>query len=130
MRVNRMVLAIVAMSCAAVFVPQRATADEWNKQTFLTFSRDVEVPGKVLPAGTYVFRLADSAANRHVVQVFDQAGEILATILTIPAARLTATADTRVTFDEQPAGAPFPIKLWFYPGALDGEEFVYPTHAN
>ena len=90
----------------------------------------VEIPGKVLPAGQYVFRLADSAADRHLVQVFDQAGRILATAMTIPAARLTATDDTRITFEEQRAGAPVPIKKWFYPGELGGEEFIYSTHTD
>jgi hypothetical protein len=130
MRVDRSVLAIVAVSCVGVVVPRTAAADEWDKQTVLTFSRDVEIPGKVLRAGTYVFRLADSPANRHVVQVFDQAGKILTTVLTIPTARLTPAADTRVTFEEQQAGAPWPIKQWFYPGDLDGQQFIYPTHTN
>jgi hypothetical protein len=130
MRVGRSVLAIVAVSCAGIVMPRTAAADEWNKETVLTFSQNVEIPGKVLPAGTYVFRLADSLSNRHVVQVFDEASRILATVLTIPAARLTAADDTRITFDEQPAGTPFPIKTWFYPGDLSGEEFVYRTHTN
>jgi hypothetical protein len=130
MRVDRTVLAIVAVSCVGVVVPRTAAADEWDKQTVLTFSRDVEIPGKVLPAGTYVFRLADSLANRHVVQVFDQAGRILAMVLTNPTDRLTAGDDTRITFEEQPAGAPFPIKKWFDPGDLGGEEFIYPTRAK
>jgi hypothetical protein len=129
MRLDRKFLAMAAVSCVGVLVvPRSAAADAWNKQTVLTFSRDVEIPGKVLPAGKYVFRLADSPANRHVVQVFDQAGRIVATVMTIPAARLTAAPDTRITFDEEPVGAPLPIKTWFYPGELDGEEFVYPTN--
>ena len=129
MRMDRSLLAIVAMSSVGIVVPRTAAADEWNKQTVLTFSQDVEIPGKVLPAGTYVFRLADST-SRHVVQVFDQAGRILATVLTIAAARPTAADATRIMFDEQPAAAPFPIKKWFYPGELGGEEFIYPTHPN
>ena len=130
MKLDRSVLAIAAVCCVGLVVPRSAAADEWDKQTVLTFSRDVEIPGKVLPAGQYVFRLADSPANRHVVQVFDQAGRILATVLTIPTARQTEADDTRVTFDEGPAGAPFPIKKWFYPGDLTGEEFIYSTHTN
>jgi hypothetical protein len=130
MSMSRSFLAIVAVSCVGVVVPRTGAADEWNKQTVLTFSQDVEIPGTVLPAGTYVFRLADSPASRHVVQVFDQTGRILATVLAIPAARLTAADDTRITFEEQPAGAPFPIKKWFYPGDLGGVEFIYPTHAR
>jgi hypothetical protein len=130
MRIGRSVLAIVAVSCVGVVMPRTAAADEWNKETVLTFSRSVEIPGKVLPAGTYVFRLADSPSNRHVVQVFDQASRILATVLTVPAARLRAADGTRITFEEQPAGTAFPIKTWFYPGDLSGEEFVYRTHTN
>jgi hypothetical protein len=130
MKANRSVLAILAVCCVGVIVPRTAAADEWNRETVLTFSQDVTIPGKVLPAGTYVFRLADSASNRHVVQVFDHAGRILAIVLTIPADRLTAADDTRITFEERPAGAPFSIKQWFYPGDLGGEEFVYPTHRN
>src|SRR3954470_1612004 len=44
-------------------------ADEWDKTTKVTFSEPVQVPGKVLPAGTYVFRLHDSTSNRHIVQI-------------------------------------------------------------
>ena len=113
------------MCSVGVLLPRTAAADEWDKRTILTFSQDAEIPGKVLPAGTYVFQLADSPASRDVVQVFDQDGRILATVLTIPTARLTAAGDTRITFDEQRAGAPFPIKQWFYPGDLGGEEFIY-----
>jgi hypothetical protein len=130
MRVDRRLLAIAAVACVAVVVPCTAAADGWNKQTMVTFSQDVEIPGKVLPAGRYVFQLADSPTNRHLVQVFDQSGRILATVMAIPAARPTAADDTRITFKEQPAGAPFLIKTWFYPGGLDGEQFIYPTPTN
>jgi len=130
MRVGRSLLAVVALSCGGVVVPHTAAADEWNKETVLTFSQDVELPGKFLPAGKYLFKLVDSPTTRHVLQVFDQDGRILASIMTIPADRLTAADDTRITFDEKPAGAPFPIGKWFYPGDLSGEEFIYPTHTN
>jgi hypothetical protein len=56
MRGGRSVLAIVAVSCVGVVMP-RTAADEWSKETVLTFSQNVEIPGKVLPAGKYVFRL-------------------------------------------------------------------------
>ena len=130
MRVTGSVLAIVAVCCLGIVVPRTASADEWNKETILTFSRDVQIPGRVLPAGKYVFKLADSLADRHVVQVFDRDGRILATVLTIPTDRRTATDDTRIVFGEQPEGAAFPIRMWFYPGELGGQEFIYPPNAN
>jgi hypothetical protein len=59
-----------------------------------------------------------------VVQVFDQNRRILAMALTIPVQRLTAKDEPQIRFEEQPTGAQFPIKAWFYPGELGGEEFL------
>ena len=116
----------------AVFSPV-ANADEWNRKTVMTFSAPVEIPGVhlkgwgVLPAGTYVFKILDSATDRHIVQIFNQSEtEIYATILAIPNYRLTATGKTVVTFSERPAGEPEALRAWFYPGRNWGEEFVYP----
>jgi len=116
----------------AVFSPV-AKADDWNRKTVMTFSAPVEIPGVhlkgwgVLPAGTYVFKILDSASDRHIVQIFNQdQTQVLATILAIPNYRLTATGKTVVTFSERPAGEPEALRAWFYPGRQWGEEFVYP----
>jgi len=67
-------------------------------KTFMTFSNTVELPGLQLPAGTYIFRLADTP-SRGVVQVLSQDGkEMLGQWLFIPAERQEATGDTVVTF--------------------------------
>src|SRR4051794_27254277 len=55
-------IAVCAFALAAFTAP-RAHADEWNKKTFLTFSGPVQVPGTTLPAGTYMFKLADLETN-------------------------------------------------------------------
>ena len=115
-----------------VFSPA-ANADEWNRKTTMTFSGPVEIPGVhlkgwgVLPAGTYVFKIMDSQSDRHIVQIFNQAENVVyATILAIPNYRLKATDKTVVTFRERPAGEPEALRAWFYPGRNWGEEFVYP----
>src|SRR5262245_29858755 len=41
-----------------------------NQRTILTFSGPVQMPGITLPAGKYVFRLADTSLH-NVMQVFD-----------------------------------------------------------
>jgi hypothetical protein len=130
MRLDRSLVAIVAVFLAGVVVPRSAAADEWNRRTLVTFSQDVEVSGTVLPAGTYVFQLTDSQSDRHTVQIFDQHGGILTTVLTIPAVRPKSTDDTRIGFDENAANSPHPIKTWFYPGRLDGEEFLRPNRSK
>lgn len=116
----------------AVFSPA-AKADEWNRKTVLTFSGPVEIPGvhlkgwRVLPAGTYVFKIMDSQSDRHIVQIFSQDEKtVYATILAIPNYRLKATDKTVISFRERPAGEPEALRAWFYPGRNWGEEFVYP----
>jgi hypothetical protein len=47
---------------------QKTHADEWDKKTNVTFNEPVEVPGVVLPAGSYVFKLADSESDRHIAR--------------------------------------------------------------
>jgi len=104
-----------------------AKADAWNHKTKLDFSEPVEVPGKVLPAGHYVFELMDSNSDRHIVQIWNaDKTRIEGTFLAIPDKRLRASGKTVIKFSERPAGSPEAIKAWFYPGALIGEEFVYP----
>jgi hypothetical protein len=104
-----------------------AQADERDQKTVITFSAPVEIPGQVLPAGTYVFKLADSSSNRHIVQVFNQdQNRIFGTFLAIPDYRLHPSNKTIIKFEERTAGSPEAIKGWFYPGKLYGHEFVYP----
>ncbi len=102
-------------------------ADQWNKKTVVTFSEAVEIPGVVLPAGQYVFKLFDSTSNRNIVQVFNaEENEIYATILAIPHYRLQPTGDTVILFEERNVGKPQAVHAWFYPGDNYGQEFVYP----
>jgi len=119
-----------ALCCAAALIGLLAPgvrADEYTKQTFLTFSGPVALPTVTLPAGTYQFRLADPDSGRRTLQVWDQEGtKLYATLLTIPNEKLEASDDTVVMFSERPAGAPQAIKAWFYPGERIGQEFVYP----
>lgn len=118
-------LSIVLLGAAAWFTPT-VKADEWDKLTALTFNDPVEIPGQVLPAGTYVFKLLDSPSDRTIVQVYtEDQKHLLATILAIPDYRLDPTDKTVVTLDERAAGLPQAIHTWFYPGDNYGLQFVY-----
>jgi hypothetical protein len=107
----------------------RAKADEWDKKTVLTVNKTIQVQDRILPAGTYVFKLLDSSSNRHVVQIFDQdQRHIIDTILAIPNYRLQPTGHSRFLFYETPPGAAPALHAWFYPGDNFGQEFRYPKH--
>ncbi len=112
-----------------VLAAPKATADQRDHKTFVTFSGPVEVPGvgqHILPAGTYMFKLMDSASDRHIVQILSPDGaHVYTTILAIPNLRLKTTEKTVMTFRERPAGDPEALKAWFYPGHEWGEQFVY-----
>ena len=111
----------------AAWLAPAAKADEWNKETVLTFNEPVEIPGQVLPAGTYVFKLFDSQSDRNIVQIFtEDQKHVLATVMAIADYRAEPTDKTVVTFDERPAGSPEALRRWFYPGDTTGVEFVYP----
>jgi hypothetical protein len=97
-----------------------------NQRTFMTFSNTVEMPGVTLPAGTYVFRLADSP-TRNVVQVLSKdEKDILGQWTFVQAQRNKATEDTVVMFKEMPEGAMPAVQYWYYPGESIGKEFIYP----
>jgi LPXTG-motif cell wall-anchored protein len=123
----KVVATIFCLSLAALAFSARVKADAWNKKTIVTVNQAFEVPGDVvLPAGTYVFKLLDSASNRHIVQIFNEdQNHIYATVLAIPNYRLQVTGKTVITFTERPAGEPPAIRAWFYPGDNFGQEFVY-----
>jgi hypothetical protein len=115
----------LTVSLLGVVSASGVRADDLDKKTVLTFSQPVEIPGVVLPAGTYTFKLAN-AWDRHVVQVFNADGsKIIATVMTIPDYRVTATDETVIRFSEAPSGSPEAIRAWFYPGNTVGESFIY-----
>lgn len=121
-------ISVCAVVLCATFVAA-ARADTWDKKTIVTFSDSVEIPGQVLPAGTYVFKLANSASDRHIVQIWNgDETQTLATILAIPNYRLDTPDRTIFEFDERPGDSPMALHSWFYPGDNSGQEFVYPRY--
>ena len=129
MKLFKMFASVLCLVALCVFVVPTATADDWNRETVVTFSGPVEVPGvnaQTLPAGTYVFKILDSQSNRHIVQIFSEdKTHVFTTILAIPNYRLRATNKTVITFRERPTGQPEALRAWFYPGHTWGDEFVY-----
>lgn len=103
------------------------TADQWDKKTIITIDEAMQLPNAMLQPGTYVIRLQNSLANRHVVQVFDKDEKhLVTTILAIPNMRLQPTGKSVFAFWEVPAGKPKALRAWFYPGDNFGQEFAYP----
>jgi hypothetical protein len=105
-----------------------AWADAWDKKTILTVKEPIQVPGAVLQPGTYVIKLVESLADRHIVRITNEREDgVIATFLAIPNYRLKRTGDSAFQFWETPAGNPKALRAWFYPGDNFGQEIAYPS---
>src|SRR5439155_6806100 len=120
------IAAFVFTSMLVVMLPL-ARASEWDQKTVFTFNQPVELPGQVLTAGTYVFKLADSSSDRNIVQVYNKdETHLYGTFLAIPDQRLQPADKAIITFEERAGDSPEAVKAWFYPGDDYGHQFVYP----
>jgi hypothetical protein len=125
---KRVKLIATALVLTALALAGGVTAQETNTQerTFLTFSNAVEMPGVTLPAGTYVFKLADTP-SRNVVQVFDRdEKDIIGQWLFVQAERPEVTGENVIMFRETREGSTPAVQFWYFPGEKIGKEFIYP----
>jgi hypothetical protein len=118
---------ICLMLLGGTFFVPKVRADESDRKTIVTVNGPIQVPGKVLPAGTYVFKLLDSN-DRTLVAIFkDDESHLITTIQGIPGFRTETPDKAILQLEERPSGQPEALKAWFYPGDNSGVEFVYPT---
>jgi hypothetical protein len=119
-------LTIFATMLAFLIMLPVARASEEDQATMLTFNTAVQIPGRVLPAGTYWFITPEINTAPYVVQIFNaDRSTLYATISTISAERLKPTDNTAITFADRGPMQPETIVSWFYPGKDFGHEFVY-----
>jgi hypothetical protein len=118
-------LLVIGTLIAVLNTAQAAKADEWDKETVVTFSAPVQVSDKMLPAGTYVFKLADSLASRDIVEIFSSDRQhLITTFLATATTRLKPADSAIVTLEHEAADKPA-VKSWFYPGDMDGRDFPH-----
>lgn len=123
-KLHSALLVIATLIVGSNFAPI-ARADQWDKETVVTFSAPVQISDKTLPAGTYVFKLADSPASRDIVEIFTSDRQhLITTFLATPTTRLTPAGSAIVTLEDEATDKPA-VKSWFYPGDSDGREFPH-----
>ena len=125
MRINKFYIALGVLIAFAMFFELAAHADESNQQTTVTFSAPVQIPGQVLPAGTYVFQQADPDNDQNLVRIYSADRKVVyATLPTVPTQRKDI-GDTTITLAQPENGQPDMLVKWFYPGRATGHEFIY-----
>lgn len=120
-------ITLLTLAVLTLSMSDRAEAQPADYRTYFTFSAPVTLPGVTLPAGKYVFRLADADSSRKVINVLSGDGKrSLAMLHTIPNQVMKAPKDAEIRFMETSAKVPPPIKTWWYAGKAIGYEFIYP----
>lgn len=120
-------VAFLTLAVLTLSIAGRAEAQPADYRTYFTFSAPVTLPGVTLPAGKYIFRLADPDSSRKVINVLSADGKrSLAMLHTIPNQATKAPKDAEIRFMETSAKVPPPIKTWWYAGKAIGYEFIYP----
>jgi LPXTG-motif cell wall-anchored protein len=118
---------LILIGLMGAFMAPLAKADPVYKRTEVTFSEPVEIPGMVLPAGTYVMKLLDPYMDRDIVRFYNaREDHMYKMVFAVRDYRLVPVDHTVITFEERANNAPQAIKEWFPAGENWGEEFVYP----
>jgi hypothetical protein len=118
-------LAIVAALAAGI-----VCASEADQSIKVTFSQPVEIPGKVLPAGTYWFVLANTP-DRETVQILNgDRSESYAILQTVNRERPESQYGAAFVIAEREKSQPAAVIAWFYPGSTVGHEFLYPAQVE
>jgi LPXTG-motif cell wall-anchored protein len=122
--VFRLTCSVVLLACV---METPSAAQTYDRRTWFTFSGPVALPGVTLPAGKYLFRLANPDSSAKVVQVLNEDGtRPYGMFFSLRAERFEPASTPEVRFMETAAGMPAAIKTWWYPGERSGYEFIYP----
>ncbi len=127
MRNLRIWAAVVSVGILMAVSWPSAKADTSDWDTFMTFSAPVEVPGMVLPAGKYEFRVLDRTGSGYLVGILDSHGRYLEAVQAEAEYRLKLSDRTIVRLEKRNPGSPEAVVSWFYPDENYGVQFVYPN---
>lgn len=123
-------IATLALLLAFLVVLPLLRANVWNQATRFTFSLPVQIPGSVLPAGTYVFEMVKSF-NHDIVRISNaDRTKVIALIPTIPTQQRGLSGKSAIILAERGKSQPEAIIAWTYPRQLEGHEFLYPKRVE
>jgi hypothetical protein len=93
----------------------------------------VEIPGQVLPAGTYVFKLMRNNSNRNIVQIWTaHESYLLSTLITVGDSYPNPSGDPYFVLDMSGTEEGYPpvVASWFFGGGNEGRDFVYSSYST
>ena len=122
---KKMLMVAGAVAVSSVALSSSAQARTFDDRAVFSFPVPVSIPGATLPAGDYIFRLADPDSGRSVVQVLGLDGTVHGMFFTQRTERPVAADTPQVSLGEAPVGETRSISSWWQAGELNGREFLY-----
>jgi hypothetical protein len=117
---SRYVKTIGTLLCLVVFLTYASPVVAQREATNATFSGAVQLPGVLLPAGSYSFSRTSDGRN---VVVSDADHRVIATLMVIPITRSKAGAV--ITLRPSVAGAAPEVSAFYSDGGTAGVAFVH-----
>jgi hypothetical protein len=111
---------------AFLIVLTNVRADEWNQATLFTFNQPVQIPGQVLPAGTYLFEIVNNF-NHEIVRISNaDRTNVIAFIQARPATQKSFNGKSAIVLAGRGSSQPPAVIAWSYAGRLEGHQLLYP----
>jgi hypothetical protein len=123
-------LAATFLAGASLVSPALRADNNSVKQATVTIQSPEQVPGSVLPAGTYVFKQSGSQSGWTIVQIYNNDDTaIVTTVLAYPNPKVASNGQNVVTYPANGAGSIPAIEGFVFTGDSTVEQFAYPRTA-
>lgn len=123
---------IVHTLCGVVLLGLLATSAtgaiaDSRRTTYFTFSGTVQMPGVALPAGIYIFEVANPDGTSDIVRVLsrDRKKVYLTQFTRFVYRAPNRSLEAAIALGESSAGTPPPVKAWYPQSETRGREFIY-----
>ena len=122
-------LAVICLVAASIAGPV-TRADDSVQQAMVTIQSPEQVPGSVLPAGTYMFKQTGAQSGWVIVQIYSRDGSALVTtILAYPNAKVASNGQNVITYPANGSGSIPAMEGIVFTGDSTVEQFAYPKAA-
>jgi hypothetical protein len=122
-------LSVICLAAASMAGPV-TRADDSVRQATVTIQSPEQVPGSVLPAGTYVFKQTGMQSGWAIVQIYSKDGSALVTtILAYPNPQIASNGQNVVVYPANGPGGIPAMEGFVFTGDSTVEQFAYPKTA-
>ncbi len=113
-----LVIALTILTALPALAQQESVMD-------VHLDKPTAIPGHVLPAGHYVFRLVDQSSYPGFVQITSRNGSHDYGFIQVFPSRRQNDGNTRMLLSQPDQAGLARVKAWYFPGEKYGYEFIY-----